>query len=115
MRPEAVKYLEDIAHACRLLEDFLRGRTFAEYDSDALLRSAVERQFIIVGEALVQAAKVEVSISSSITAFRQIVGFRNILVHGYAVVQNATVWGIFENDLPVLKQELIQLLAGSSP
>lgn len=115
MRPEVVKYLEDVRQACGLLEDFIRGRTFAEYDADALLRSAVERQFITIGEALIRAAKIEAAISTSFTAFREIVGFRNILVHGYAVVQNATVWGILENDLPVLTQEVSRILAGPNP
>jgi uncharacterized protein with HEPN domain len=43
-RPETLKYLFDIAEACRLLDEFVTGKTFADYQADALLRSAVERQ-----------------------------------------------------------------------
>ena len=45
-------WLTDILTACELLFAFTRGKTFADYAGDALLRSAVERQFQIVGEAL---------------------------------------------------------------
>jgi uncharacterized protein with HEPN domain len=45
-------WLADIVAACNLLIEFTRGKTFTDYASDALLRSAVERQFGIVGETL---------------------------------------------------------------
>lgn len=53
MPPEIAKYLHDILTACQLLEDFTRGRLFADYAADALLRAGVEREFITIGEALI--------------------------------------------------------------
>jgi uncharacterized protein with HEPN domain len=113
MRPEAAKNLQDVQQACQLLTDFTRGKTFADYSTDALLRSAVERQFITIGEALSLATKLEPALGQSVSSLRQIIGFRNILVHGYAVVQHATVWGIIENDLPALRQEVDALLGAA--
>ncbi len=56
MRPRDVrKYLFDMAEACRLIDEFIAGRSFDDYQADAMLRSAVERQLEIVGEALNQA------------------------------------------------------------
>ena len=46
------KYFYDIEQACKLLAEFTSGKTFADYTTDAMLRSAVERQFEIIGEAL---------------------------------------------------------------
>ena len=56
MRIESKKYLYDIAQAAKLALGFIAGKTFADYDGDIMLRSAVERQLEIVGEALAQLA-----------------------------------------------------------
>ena len=111
MRPEIAKYLHDVMIACQLLEDFTRGKSFADYQAEALLRAGVEREFITIGEALMQAEKLDAGAVQPITSLRQIIGFRNVLVHGYATVRHATVWGVVENDLPVLKQQVAGLLA----
>ena len=54
MRLESKKYLFDMQRASALLAEFTRGKTFANYESDAMLRSAVERQFEIIGEAILE-------------------------------------------------------------
>jgi uncharacterized protein with HEPN domain len=75
-----------------------------------MLRSAVERQLTIVGEALNRLKKIDPATVSSITNARQIIAFRNILVHGYNVVRDEVVWGILEADLPILSREVNTLL-----
>lgn len=110
MHPDAAKFLLDVDQASALVEDFTRGKSFADYQASAMLRSAVERQFIIIGEALMQASKLEPSLGQSIPALRQIVGFRNVLVHGYGVVQHLTVWGVIENEVASLRQQVQSLL-----
>jgi uncharacterized protein with HEPN domain len=106
MRPEALKYLYDMQQACRLLASFVAGKTFEDYVADELLRSGVERQLIIVGEALNRLTKIEPALATSITDARQIVAFRNILVHGYDIVRNDVVWGILETDLAALSRDV---------
>jgi hypothetical protein len=56
MQREVLKFLYDVDQACALIVRFTSGKTFDEYIADDLLSSAVERQFIIVGEALLQGA-----------------------------------------------------------
>jgi uncharacterized protein with HEPN domain len=58
-RLDLCKYLFDILQACNLLVDFTASKRFADYRNDALLRSGVERQFEIIGEALSQALRLE--------------------------------------------------------
>ena len=48
--------------------------------------SGVERQLTIVGEGLNRLIKIEPAMASAITDARQIIAFRNILVHGYDIV-----------------------------
>jgi uncharacterized protein with HEPN domain len=108
-----LQYLFDIAQACDLLAQFTRGKTVSDYATDALLRSGVERQFEIIGEALRQALDLEPTRAGRITDTERIVAFRNRLIHGYASVSKEVVWGVPEKDLPVLRQEVKALLAGS--
>jgi uncharacterized protein with HEPN domain len=56
MQPEAAKYLHDISQAIQRLLRFASGKDFPAYMADPLLRSAVERQFTIIGEAVAQLA-----------------------------------------------------------
>lgn len=114
MRPESLKYLFDMQEACRLLKQFVAAKTLVDYDLDALPRSAVERQFLTIGEALNRLAKTEPEIVRGITDARQIIAFRNILVHGYNVIRHEVVWGVLENDLPTLTREITDLLAEGS-
>jgi uncharacterized protein with HEPN domain len=53
-----------------------------------------------------------VPICSQITQARRIIGFRNILVHGYDIVENTVVWDIVGKNLPVLHREIQLLLEG---
>lgn len=112
MPPDVAKYLFDVQKACKLLHEFTQGKSLDDYLADSLLRSAVERQFTIVGEALMQAEKLDAKQLTSISALRQIVGFRNILVHGYATIKHETVWDIVQNDLRLLEQQVGKILAG---
>jgi uncharacterized protein with HEPN domain len=40
----------------------------------------------------------------------RIVAFRNILIHGYATVDDRIVWGVVEGSLPALRAALKKLL-----
>ncbi len=110
MRIEALKYLYDMRQAAVLLDVFLAGKTLADYQRDAMLRAAVEREFTIIGEAVSQLAKVDRELVSSITNYRRIISFRNLLIHGYGVVDDALVWDVVETALPLLRSEVEALL-----
>ena len=108
MRAEAAKYLFDVQRAAALIARFCEGKTFDQYRTDELLKSGVERQFMI--EALSQLARVAPDVTERIAAFRQIIAFRNILVHGYATVDDKIVWGVVETSLPPLIESVDMLL-----
>jgi uncharacterized protein with HEPN domain len=109
-RLEVRKYLFDIVQAGYLLAQFTAGKTLADYSADPLLRSAVERQFEIIGEALSQAVRADPSLSNRITESRRIIAFRNRLIHGYASVSNEVVWGVVEANLATLRRQAQEAL-----
>ena len=100
----------DIELAAGLVRDFTQGKTFAEFGSDLMLRSAVERQFEIIGEALNQLLKIDAETAGQITDYRHIIAFRNILIHGYAQIDHRLVWGVVESNIPILISEVRALL-----
>lgn len=93
-----------------MLERFVKNRTLDDYNSDPMLRSAVERQFEIIGEALNKALKYDQLLSNKISGARRIIAFRNQLIHGYESIANDIVWGIIETNLPILHREVESLL-----
>lgn len=114
MRLESKKYLYDIARAAALATEFVRGKTFTEYAADPMLRSAVERQLEIIGEALAQLARVDAPTAARISEHQRIIAFRNILIHGYAEVDHRIVWNVLELKLPVVRREAEALLEKES-
>jgi uncharacterized protein with HEPN domain len=111
MPPEAKKYLDDIARAARLAMGFAAGKDLPAYAGDALLRSGVERQLEIAGEAMAQLARVDPSVARRITEHRRIIAFRNLLIHGYAEVDDRVVWDVVTRKLPTLLSQAEALLA----
>jgi uncharacterized protein with HEPN domain len=111
MRLEARKYLTDIQAAAGRIARFTEGKGFEQYLADEMLRSAVERQFGILGEALSRLSRDSAEIAALIPDHAKIIAFRNILVHGYASVDDRLVWGVIETHLSSLKTAVAQLLA----
>ncbi len=110
MRRDPKAYLFDIQRASDLLDQFTRGKEFHDYECSPLLRSAIERQFEIIGEALNQLAVRHPDVTKQISEHRKIIAFRNILIHGYAKVDNKIVWDVVYNKLPILRREVQALL-----
>lgn len=111
MQPhETRKYLFDIREACGLIAQFTAGKTLDDYRNDPLLRSGVERQFEIIGEALGQAIRHDPAVARRISGSSRIISFRNRLIHGYATISDEVVWGVVEGSLPVLAREVQDLL-----
>jgi len=100
MRLESAKLLFDAATAARHIQGITSGRHFEEYEADIVLRAAVERFFMILGEALAQLRTGDPDTFDAIPHASRAVGMRNILVHGYSKVDDAVVWSTAVNDLP---------------
>ena len=114
MQREAPAYLRDVVEACDAIDSVLSGVEFDEYQATRMLRSSVEREFTIIGEAVAVLSRTEPQLFARITNGRRIVDFRNQLAHDYAAVNHAVVWAIATDEVPVLRAECEALLAERS-
>lgn len=110
MSPESPKLLWDARSAATWIRGHATGLSFSDYVADHTLRLAVERQFITLGEALNQLSRRVPDIAQRIPDIEQIIGFRNVLVHGYAEIDDELVWTIAASKLPDLIEVLDALL-----
>lgn len=108
-------YLWDVQQAANAIEEFIAGLDAEGYAQNALVQAAVERQFEIIGEALNQLSKVSPELARQVPNLRGIIGFRNVLIHGYAAIDDARVWQITERSLPDLRKAVSTLLAELGP
>jgi uncharacterized protein with HEPN domain len=106
----AAKYLWDVQRAVGRIVRFTVGRTFDDYLADEMLSAAVERQFEIIGEALVCLRRIAPDVAMMVPDAAQIVGFRNVLIHAYGDIDAKEVWGTIQNDLPRLRAAVADLL-----
>jgi uncharacterized protein with HEPN domain len=108
MTEKSKKYLSDVLMAINLIREFTVDiADFNIYDKDRKTQSAVERQLVIIGEALNKLRQTETEFV--IETDKQIIGFRNRLVHAYDGIDNSIVWAIINRHLENLKTEIENL------
>ena len=115
MRPDARVLLADVERAASDIGRFIEGMSRKAYVGDARTQAAVERKFEIIGEALNRLHRTHPEVAHRIPSLREVVGFRNLLIHGYAMVIAERVWDHAENDLPELRKIVRTLLAELGP
>ena len=103
--------LRDIVESAEIICDETENKTLNDYLRDRRLRSDVERQYIIIGEAMAQLARRSPGMAERFTNHRAVIDFRNVLVHRYSEIDNEKVWNHTTKDLPPLLREAQALLA----
>jgi uncharacterized protein with HEPN domain len=83
-------YLVDIVDACDTIDTVLADVDLPTYQQQRATRSAVEREFILIGEAVSSIRRLRPEIADRISNSSMIVGFRNLLAHDYAAVDDET-------------------------
>lgn len=110
MRLESAKLLEDIRDAAQFVLDDTAGESLKSYLRDRRFRNSVERNFEIMGEAMRRLSDIDLETARRISGRRQIIAFRNLLIHAYDIVDHERVWEIVQDSLPTLRSEVEALL-----
>jgi len=111
MRRDAGKYLEDILTEGSDALEFLEGRSQEDYLADKGLRAMVERKLFVVGEAMSQLRNHFPDVAQDLPDVREIVGFRNLLAHGYFALDHRRVYDIATGLLPELLTRVEEALS----
>ncbi|MBK6777127.1 MAG: DUF86 domain-containing protein [Flavobacteriales bacterium] len=105
----AEAYYDDALRAIGLIEAFLeQGKvtSISDYRKHDLVKSAVERQLGIIGEAVNNIRKLDSA--HMIPEADRIVSFRNRLIHSYETIEDEFVWPILMKHLPLLKEAIMR-------
>lgn len=111
MQRDSRAYLADILESCDAISTALSGMQIDDYLSNRLVRSSVEREFTIIGEAVLALSHKARDIFESITNARRIVDFRNRLTHEYSTIDDELVWALAMVDLQILRRECAALVS----
>jgi uncharacterized protein with HEPN domain len=111
MNDETRKSLIDILQAASEIQGFVSGMAFVAYQNSLVTQRAVERDFEIIGEALNRIMRTNPMLLETVSEHPRIIGFRNILIHGYDIVDEMIVWTAITNHLPKLVGEIEAILA----
>jgi uncharacterized protein with HEPN domain len=115
MRERSTKWLEDVRDAAAFIGEVTREQTLPTYSANRLLRQAVERNFEIIGEALKRLAASDPETAARIGQVPQIIAFRNVLIHGYDLVDHSLVWSAVQTQLPTLLRDVAAVLKTLPP
>ena len=115
MQPKTPKLLDDIRDAVAFIRQVTHGKALDAYRAERMLRQAVERNFEVLGEAVNRLTHIDPETAARIGDHPQIIAFRNLLIHGYDLIDHAQVWGVITQDLPRLEQQVLQLLGEAPP
>jgi len=110
MQHDPRAYLADMQESAELIVRYTLDVSMQDYDKDLMLKDAVERRFIIIGEALNQLRHKSPAIADEIEDHTEIRAFRNVLVHQYHSIKPSLVYGITRDHLPKLIQQLDELI-----
>lgn len=104
------KHLHDGLMAAQLAVEFCRGMDAAAFAVNVMVRSAVERQLEMLGEACRRALDAAPELRQSLPDMSLAIGLRNRMIHGYDRLDHALILETVQRDLPGLAEQIRQLL-----
>ena len=107
MQPSIRKLLLDLTLSCEEIISFVEGKSFSDFRKDRILQLALEREFEIIGEALARLERIDKeNLVQKIPEYIKIIGFRNLVAHGYDIIDDAALWDFANNLVPKLLEKI---------
>ncbi len=103
-------YLIHISECIERIETYVSGIDKRAFMASSLVQDAVIRNLQIMAESTRRVSDRLKEAQPKID-WHKIAGFRNILVHDYLGVDTERVWNIIENEIPVLKKAVHEMMA----
>jgi uncharacterized protein with HEPN domain len=102
--------VEDMLRAMRKILDYARGTTRQTLPTDPMRLDAVLYEIVVMGEAARRLSQ-EFRDRQPDVPWRDIIGMRSIVAHGYDQIDDDELWQVIDHDLPVLLPKLETILA----
>ncbi|MBA2693020.1 MAG: DUF86 domain-containing protein [Rubrobacter sp.] len=80
-----------------------------------MLRQAIERNFEVIGEAMKRLTRESPETARQISEHERIIAFRNLLIHGYDIVDDKLVWDTIKGNVPTLLAEVEEIIEKETP
>ena len=98
MQPKILGYLDDVLDASLAIKEHTKEiKTYKQFIENRLVYRAVERELIIIAEAIIKIKKENQLLE--IEHAKQIVGLRNRVIHDYANTNYDIIWGVVVNHM----------------
>ena len=104
------KLVEDALNACAELRSFTAGKSYDDVSKDRGLQLIIERLFEVIGEALYRLRNLGEATFDQIQNGHRIIGTRNLLAHGYDIVDHEILWVAATKYLGPLEADLIKIV-----
>mgnify|MGYP001608404389 CR=1 FL=1 len=108
MKRNSLVYIDDILESINKIEDYIKNMGEDDFYEDSQVQDAVFRRLEIIGEAVKNIPSVIKNKYKNVP-WAEITGTRDILIHSYFGVNIEMIWKVIEDDLPSLKEEILQI------
>ena len=110
MHRRSPKWLDDMLGAGANIVEWTAELGAEDFARNRLVRDAVERNFVILGEALARIERADPDTVARIPEYRKIIGLRNVLAHGYDTTDHELIWTFARERMPGLMSVVRTLL-----